>query len=205
MSQLTDVSALIGDVVDSRGFDDRAGLQSSLITAFAAIGVEAIQAPMMTVGDEFQAIYPDLESALEAELRLRALLAKRVLVRIGMGCGQVNQVEPDREPFGQDGSAWWRAREALEWVAETEESNSTATWRTAARTGDSRESWLNRLLVLRSAVLEELDQTDGEILLGLLDGVTVSAIAEQIGLNKSSVSRRARRHGLWALVESRNR
>ena len=65
--------AMIGDLVSSRAWDDRAALQRALLDACAVAtqrvpGAEQPLAP--TIGDEFQAVYTDLADAIDAVLVL---------------------------------------------------------------------------------------------------------------------------------------
>jgi hypothetical protein len=63
---------------------------------------------------------------------------------------------------------------------------------------------LNGYLVLRDTLLTGLDDVDAQIAVGLLDGLNQTELAERLGLNKSSVSRRANTHGVLALIEARS-
>ena len=116
---------------------------------------------------------------------------------MGIGYGTVD-VDTERFPFGQDGPAWWAARDALERVEASEAGRGRLRRRTAVHGGD--DPLLDGFLVLRDEVLAGVDATDGRILLGLADGVGQGAIASDLGLNESSVSRRITDHGLRALL-----
>ena len=107
--------AVLGDIVGSRAHDERASLQDQLRSALrSANGVlPAIQELVPTIGDEFQGLYRDLPAALEATLLVRVTLIGRADVRFGVGAGDL-VLEPGPEsPFGQDGPAWWAARDAI--------------------------------------------------------------------------------------------
>lgn len=62
--------AMIVDLVRSRQHPDRAAAQSALVAALARVNddVPALQPLAPTVGDESQALYPDVSSALHASL-----------------------------------------------------------------------------------------------------------------------------------------
>ncbi len=107
--------AVLGDIVGSRTHDERASLQDQVRSALrSANGVlPAIQELVPTIGDEFQGLYEDLSVALEATLLVRVTLIGRADVRFGVGAGDL-VLEPGPEsPFGQDGPAWWAARDAI--------------------------------------------------------------------------------------------
>ncbi len=196
-------AALIGDVVGSRLHRDRSELANTLGEVLGRVNrsVPALLALTVTIGDEFQGSYPTMADALAASLRLRAATAGRIDLRVGIGWGELIVEDPDRSPFGQDGPCWWRAREALDALRAAERSYRwPPAWRTAAVTGTDMDTLLRGYLMARDHILGRLDATDGEILWGLLEGESQTELARRLDLDKSSVSRRARTHGLLALV-----
>lgn len=196
--------AVIGDVVGSRRHDRRE-LQVLLDETFALVAgtVASEQDFTMTIGDEFQGIFARLDLALVATFLAQTALIDRVGLRFGIGVGEVIQVG-GAPPFQQDGSAWWRAREALDRVRQAERSRGTpphlATGLVAP--GHPEEEMTSRYLALRDHIVGGLDRTDGDIVLGLMNGETQAAIADRIGIDKGAVSRRVSRHGLSALLGS---
>ncbi len=196
-------AALIGDVIGSRRHPDRRVLARVLSKALDRVNevVEGLQPLTVTIGDEFQGTYRTIGDALMVSLRLGAATVGEVDVRVGIGWGELIVQEPGRSPFGQDGPCWWRAREALDRVRTAERSYRwPPSWRTAAITGTQTDGLLEAYLMARDHILGRLDAIDGKILWGLLDGTSQTELAESLGLDKSSVSRRARTHGLLALV-----
>jgi hypothetical protein len=71
------------------------------------------------------------------------------------------------------------------------------------RTETALDPLLNNYLLLRDTLLDDMDQIDVRIAVGLVDGMSQTDLATELGLNKSSVSRRANAHGILALVEAR--
>lgn len=199
-------AAVIGDVVGSRQATSRSRLQQRLNKALAA--VNAAMAPVQplspTLGDEFQGMFGRVEDAIEASFRLRVELVGRVDVRIGIGWGTLRTKDASRTPFGQDGPCWWRARDALQELARSERSNQEPnSLRTVCRTGTAQEPAFNAILVLRDQVLSGIDEVDATILKVLMGGASQQEAAFQLGVNKSSVSRRMQSHGLAALLRAR--
>ena len=186
---------LIGDVVGSRASPDRAELQRHLVAALATVSDRSGGRLAMTLGDEFQGRYPDLEAAISASLLLHLSLLGVARLRLGIGRGALAVEDADASPFGQDGPVWWRAREAVELLA----SEGDRAW-TQVNTGTEWDELLNAYLRMRDKVVSGFDQTDALICLGLLAGMTQKALASEVGLNQSSVSRRVNSHGLAALV-----
>ena len=205
MSSGPSFAALIGDVVGSRRAADRAGMQGALHAAFELVNrrVAAAQPLMSTLGDEFQALYHDLESAYAVTLRLRLELIGVADVRFGIGWGEITHFDPTRVPFAQDGPCWWRARDALDDVADRAgRHGQPSSLRTRCRTSRGDESLINAFLGVRDEVLRGLDGVDAHILIGLMDGRTQTQLAEELGVNKSTVSRRVSAHGLAALMHA---
>ena len=199
-------AAVIGDVVGSRQAPSRSRLQKRLDKALADVSaaMQPVQPLTPTLGDEFQGMFATVDEAVEASFRLRVELAGKVDVRVGIGWGTLRTEDPDRTPFGQDGPCWWRAREALDELARTERSNQEpGSLRTVCRTRTAQEGALNAILVLRDHILLGIDEQDATILRLLIDGAAQQDAAAQLGLNKSSISRRMQSHGLAALLRSR--
>jgi len=219
-------AAVIGDLVASRR-QERTSLHGVVVEALEAADrdVDAIQPLTPTLGDEFQGIYPDLAGALRACLLVRLHLKGRVDVRFGVGWGMILQLEPDREALGQDGPAWWSAREAIEELRESTRARGAprgraTLFRVAGEredapppTGDAEfrghrplvlapavEPLVNALLVCRDELVAAMDERDARILLGLFEGLTPSAIAEKEGISQPAVSQRAARSGAYAVM-----
>jgi len=219
-------AGVIGDLVAARR-QERTSLHGVVVEALEAVNgdVDSIQPLTPTLGDEFQGIYGDLAGALRACLLVRLHLKGRVDVRFGVGWGMILQLEPDREALGQDGPAWWSAREAIEELRESTRARGAPRGRaTLFRVADDSENepappgetgfrghrplvlapavepLVNALLVCRDELVAEMDERDARILLGLFEGLTPSAIAEKEGISQPAVSQRAARSGAYAVV-----
>jgi hypothetical protein len=192
-------AALIGDMVASRQAPDRQRLQTEMESVFEGVGDVLGETPVFTIGDEFQVRYPTINEAFDASLLLHLKSAGLTGLRIGIGWGELLAEDPGRRPFGEDGPCWWRAREAIEAV---EGSGRGAQRATAVRTETALDTLLNDYLLLRDTLIRGFDDNDSRIALGLLSGRSQTELAKELGVNKSSVSRRANTHGILALVEA---
>lgn len=194
------VAAVIVDIVGSRTLGDRGAAQSAVRTAFAAADEQAPpHTPLWsTVGDEFQAIYPDAASAAIATTVARLALADGYDVRFGIGLGRSTVIDdPERAIY--DGSAWWNARTAIEEAERRGQKSATA--RTWARDDAGDAHALTPALLLRDHVITSMRPRERRIAAGLIAGRFQAEIAEQEGVTQSAVSQSARRSGANALVQ----
>ncbi len=195
--------ALIGDVVNSRGQADRAALQRDLLTSFVEVNARepAVQELAPTIGDEFQAVYPDIRSALRATLLLRLTLPEPIDCRCGLGAGELQVVGRSDYGLTQDGSAWWSAREAIEEAKRRESSRnkSLRTWFVAADPSIDA-ALVNAGLLARDEIMTGLGDRSRRLMLGHLLGVTQQTLAVNEGISQSAVSQNLRSSGALALI-----
>ncbi|BBX00266.1 RNA polymerase subunit sigma-70 [Mycolicibacterium moriokaense] len=194
-------AALIGDIVGSRRAPDRTAVHTTLKAALREVRVGAIDAPALTVGDEFQGSYRTVGTAIDAALTIRLAVAPHLDIRFGIGWGAVSVLDP--EAGIQDGPAWWAAREAIEWTATAQRQPGLAMVRTSFRV-DSKDRTdadaINAALMCRDHLLGSLDKRSMQILKGLLTNKTKKDIAAAEGISASAVSQRAGRDGLDLIV-----
>ncbi len=197
-------AALIGDVVASRGVDDRSALHEALTATLEATNRELVPAvPLrITVGDEYQGCFATVGGALRAALRLRLALQPDVDVRHGVGWGPVSVLS--EEPRVEDGPGWWAARAAIETVHAAEARAASRGLRTAyERAGGSPgpdPAAVNAALVARDQLLAGVGEQSLSVVSGMLRGVSQRRIAAELGVSASAVSQRIRRDGLAAVV-----
>lgn len=199
-----EVVASVIDVVDSRGHRDQAALlrgvadraQQVLVDEGAAVSAGA------SVGDEFQALHSHVGDAVLdlARLRLSLLVAppvaRPVEVRVGIGVGEVIGDGHAAAP-SQSGTAWWRAREALDRAATQRNGWPPTRW--SAVGGDEA---LPACLVALDTLLARLDDDDRRAALALLDGTTARAVADDLGVAPSTLSARLHGHGVYGVVRT---
>lgn len=203
-----EVSAtLVGDLVGSREADDRRALHALLLDALARVNDElsdeVVDPVRITVGDEFQGRFASVGAAVQASMALRLALMPEADVRFGLGWGEVTILDADGT---QDGPGWWAARDAIEWVAETQGQAALGKVRTAYRIAKGSdgpaEPAVNAALHCRDHLLGSLDDRSRRILGGLMSGQTQVEIAATEGISPSAVSQRVRRDGLGVLVSA---
>jgi hypothetical protein len=181
-----------------------------------------------TIGDEFQGLYTNPADALEATLLVRLSLVGVVDVRFGVGHGALTAYHEDRAPFEQDGPAWWAARAAVERAKAMSrqqemprgvrtvyvdssllaKEGSAVGGRRAVEGEDDRgpegpsqdiAGLINAFLMCRDELVAPMDARDAETMLYLLEGETLSVIANRQNVTPSAVSQRAISGGMYAL------
>jgi SatD family (SatD) len=200
------VVAVLGDVVASRRHPDaerrRERIAKALDLANERLG--SVQPLTPTIGDEFQGLFDDLVSALEATLVVRSSLLGEVDVRFGIGSGALFAFDPARSPFEQDGPAWWSAREAVDQVRDLAQRQEwprgvRTRWVDAEGRPQLQVAAVNAFLQCRDELVAAMDPRDAAALLGLLGDEPLSRIAEAEGVSPSALSQRAIRGGLYAI------
>lgn len=203
-------AALLGDIVDSRKHVDRAALQERLLDALSSanVRVPADQPLTNTIGDEFQGLYGSPARAIEASLALRLILVGEVDLRFGIGWGRLDVRDPVREPYGQDGPAWWAARAAIDRVAKAARAREGPKgWRTAFANGvepasgrtHASEDLVNALLMCRDELVSQMDARDARLFLAWVEGHKQADIGADEGISPSAVSQRFARSGAYAI------
>ena len=197
--------ALIGDIVASRAHRHRQALHDAFAAAVERANDEVpVDDPaVITVGDEFQGVYPSLGEALRASFVVRAALFPRADIRFGLGRGAVSTLDPVRGIH--DGPAYWAAREAITLAEDRAQRAQTRTSRTAYLAPDEPA---DTVAVVRAALdcldfmVGSMSNTSREILGALMNGHAQHDIAEQVGISPSAVSQRVRRDGIGVALEA---
>ncbi len=194
----------IGDVVASRRIPDQRRLLDGL--AAAASALEGARSAAATTGDEFQAVYDDLPTAIWslAALRLRLLddppADERIEVRVGLGVGEVIGPDPvDAGAPGQSGPGWWHARAALEHVAAPRRAWPTVRWWVE---GDGDLSAIRAALVALDTIAGGFDAIDVSLARGLMQARTASEMASRLKITPQSVGERLHGHGVYGWVRT---
>lgn len=205
MKPTSSVVALIGDLVDSRKSPDRQALHTRLDGVLGVVNrrLDPIEPAVITVGDEFQGVYRSVGDALTASFWIRLSLFPAGDVRFGVGRGEVRTLDTTRGIL--DGSAFWRARDAIE-VAEARAGRArTRTSRTAVHSPDDpphQVATLQATLDCLDFMIGSLSSSSHDILEGLMNGHTQLEIAERAGISPSAVSQRLRRDGLGVALDT---
>ncbi|MFW5470253.1 SatD family protein [Knoellia sp. CPCC 206435] len=197
---------LIGDLVASRESPDRRRLHRVVEAALADTNarVSSVEPLEVTVGDEFQAVYPHLGAALEAALRTRLALQPETETRYGIGRGATTTLDEARGI--KDGPGWWAARRAIVEVEEQAERGAMQHVHTAYRLAEGEPDPDGTALAVEAALqcqdhlVGSLSKRSARLLRGLLEGMTQRELAAAEGISPSAVSQRVRADGLAVIV-----
>ncbi|HEV6955435.1 MAG TPA: hypothetical protein VKY86_19505 [Promicromonospora sp.] len=194
---------VIGDIVGSRKLADRAAAQRAIIAALAHVSRALPPAQRLepTFGDEVQGGFETIADATLATLLIRLELNRLahpspaadpgdtpppelVVMRFGIGQGDVRVFDPDSQPIRQDGPGWHTARDAIDSLSK----------RAGTRyVGPERAVWpvpdaVNAFLVARDGLVDTLNHRQRRMLLRALHGDSQKSIAELEGISESAVS-----------------
>lgn len=196
---------VIGDIVASRRVADQRRLLDGLAASVAELSGARSASP--TTGDEFQAVYDDLPTAVAslAALRLRLLddppADAPVELRIGLGIGDITGDAGDAGAPGQSGPGWWHARAALDHLAAPRRAWPTRRWWVEAG-ADRDVAAVRAMLVALDALAGRFDPLDVSLARGLLLGHTARALADRHGITPQSVGERLHAHGVYGWVRT---
>lgn len=196
--------ALIADIVGSRALADRDGAQERTLDAFRQ--AEERWRPDVpayaTVGDEFQAVCGSVEQAIFSTTVLLLLLPDELELRFGLGVGDDRVLEASGAAGTiRDGSAWWRARDAIDAVKRAERSGRSQTRTGFVHDGGTDEQRIRGLLLLRDHIVVGMRPRDRRIALAGLDEVPQATTAASEGIGQSAVSQSWHRSGAVSIVE----
>lgn len=195
-------AAVIADIVGSRRLPDRAEAQAAVLAAFAEAErqVPPVVPAWATVGDEFQSLHAHWAAAARSVLRVGLALPDGVELRFGIGEGEHVEVAAPVEGEGGpilDGSAWHRARAALETAADRAAGAATAFVGEDAALSLA----LDGQLLLRDHLVGRLRARERRLAAALLAGRTQAAAARAERITQSAVSQAVSRSGIRELLD----
>lgn len=198
--------AIIVDIVRSRELSDRASAQRAVLSALedACEGIDLLQAPWATVGDEFQVLVGTVADALRITALTRLLLPVKLDCRFGVGLGAAETIAEGQNGPIHDGSAWWSAREAIEHTHRIEQRAApfARTWfRLDSAIAPSVDTTvINSHLLLRDHLIDAMSARSRRLTAGSLRGIPQSELGRAEHISQSAVSQNLKNSGGAALV-----
>jgi len=197
---------LLGDVIKSRAFVDQSELFNSIQEGLSWLNehLESNQPAQLMTGDEFQVAYDDVPSALLASTLISLRLADTCRFRFGIGAGTIIS-DHQYSPAAQSGTAWWRAREAIDAIKGIQKS--ATRWPSTLNTlfigeGIAEDHYINAFLICRDQILNRLDSKDARITLGLFLNESQSDVSRELKISQPTISSRQRANGPSALLRA---
>ncbi|WP_423464666.1 hypothetical protein ACO229_09290 [Promicromonospora sp. MS192] len=194
---------VIGDIVGSRNLSDRAQAQRSVVTTLSRVGASIPVAQRLepTFGDEIQGGFQTIAHATLATLLIRLELAwlahppprsaqqdtktpDLIVMRFGIGQGDVRVFEIDTQPIRQDGPGWHTARDAIDALGKKAGTRYVG----PENAGAPSQAAVNAFLIARDGLVDTLNHRQQRMLLRALHGDSQKAIAELEGISESAVS-----------------
>ena len=197
---------LLGDVINSREFVDQGKLFHSIQEGLNWLNeqLKPNQPAQLMTGDEFQVAYNDVSSALLASTLISLRLVDTCRFRFGIGAGSII-ADHRYSPAAQSGTAWWRAREAIDEIKSIQKT--AKRWPASLNTrfvgdGGDEDHYINAFLICRDQILNRLDSKDARITLGLFLNESQSDLSRELQINQPTISSRQRANGPSALLRA---
>lgn len=203
--------AIIADIIHSRSYKDRAGVQEKLAATLAEVN-QRFQASLasafsITLGDEFQGLLIKADRILEI-LDVIRMRMDPVDLRFGIGTGEINtRIEPSMS-IGADGPAYWNAREAIQRVHQENHYGTLRTYLVSNQPSPYLAS-INYTLALTDFISSSWRGTQKEVLKAMLnegwytDKFDHGYLAAKLGILPSSLTRRLKSSGIKLYLRSR--
>ena len=199
MTRAPQAAAVIADIVGSRRLADREAAQEQILAAFAVAekDVPPLRAAWATVGDEFQALHGAWPQAVRAVVRVSLALPPGLELRFGIGVGERRSLDDGVGDRIEDGTAWYRARAAVERAHARADGAATA----FVAADPSLTAAVDGVLLLRDHVLGRLKARERRLAAALLGGATQTQAARAERITQSAVSQAVTRSGIDRLLE----
>lgn len=202
--------ATIGDIVDSKSISNRNEIQIKLNEVLKKVNKDykkyIVSKWTITLGDEFQVL---LKPNLEIFKMLDYISYKMypVNIRFGIGLGEIFTDINYKKSIGSDGPAYWRARQAIEFI---HENNNFGNSKISFNSENEDDELINNLIHYTDWMKENWNTTQRELLHTLLkkniynDNFKQKDLAKDIGISESAMSRRISSSGIGLYLSSRN-
>ena len=202
--------AIIGDIIDSKSIKERNQIQIKLNKLLDNINRDykkhIVSKWTITLGDEFQVLLrPNLE--LFKMLDYISYKMYPVKIRFGIGLGEILTDINYEKSIGSDGPAYWRARQAIELIHESDNYGNS---KISFNSGGEDDHIINNLIYYTDWMKENWTRSQREVLDCLLKKNIYNHefkqkdLAKDLDISKSAMSRRISSSGIHLYLSSRN-
>lgn len=205
--------AVIGDIIGSRKIVDRLGMQEILRASLDRVNHTYSQSLAsnfsITLGDEIQGVLHCGKGLLRI-LDEIALSLRPEKIRFGIGIGLLSTLIDPAYSIGADGPAYWKAREAIEFVHKYNDYGRANEHLLAV---DDHESigLINEILKLTALQMSGWRESQLDVYRCILserlldpDSIKHMELAKKMGISPSSLTRRFESSGIKRYMSSRN-
>ncbi|MCK9245653.1 MAG: SatD family protein [Anaerolineaceae bacterium] len=204
--------AIIGDMIKSKAIPNRRQAQEQLGAVLQKVNQhqEASFASKFTItlGDEFQGVLKD-STGLFRLLDQISFSMLPIQLRFGLGVGNLTTGFDPASSIGADGPAYWKAREAIEYVHKNNDYG-RANIQLLAQEPDLTVNLINEILKLTALQVSGWRESQVEVYKLILeeemvdpDEIDHQLIAEKLGILTSSLSRRFESSGIKRYMSAR--
>lgn len=188
--------AIIGDIKNSKELENRRDTQIKLNSVLNNINAKyksVISAKfMITLGDEFQGLLRRGDGALDIIEEIQRAMYP-VKIRFGIGVGQITTEINAEMAIGADGPGYYKAREAIEMLKNSEYRNKTQAANIRIEVENDENSitiMLNTIFSLMAVIQNNWSKRQREIVWAYEQyGGSQLECAERLNISQSSVQR----------------
>lgn len=188
--------AIIGDIKNSKELENRRDTQIKLNSVLNNINAKyksVISAKfMITLGDEFQGLLCRGDGALDIIEEIQRAMYP-VKIRFGIGVGQITTEINAEMAIGADGPGYYKAREAIEMLKNSEYRNKTQAANIRIEVENDENSitiMLNTIFSLMAVIQDNWSRRQREIVWAYEQyGGSQLECAERLNISQSSVQR----------------
>ena len=203
--------AIIGDIKDSRKIPDRLTVQEKMGAVLKDINHkydrDIATDFLITLGDEFQGLLLSGEHIMEILLEIERRMYP-VRMRFGIGVGAITTGISRKMAIGSDGPAYYRAREAVEYLKQIEKRNrAEASTRRVASDGDNQASimLLNTIFTLMKVVEDSWTDRQRMTIEDMLEHRdSQAAAAKRLNITQPTVQKALAKGNYYAYCEALN-
>jgi hypothetical protein len=204
--------AIIGDIIKSKSIGDRQKSQQELQMVLQGINKrnkELLASRFtITLGDEFQGVFKESIKLLRILDEITFSL-QPIRIRFGIGVGTLTtELDPDSS-IGADGPAYWKAREAIEFVHKNNDYG-RANIHLEVEDPDCSVELINEILKLTALQVSGWRDSQIEVYKVILqdeilepEQINHQRIAENLGILMSSLTRRFESSGIKRYMSAR--
>ena len=178
------VIAIIADIVKSKDFSERDQLQkkiSRILTDLSNNSNGIISPYTITLGDEFQAVYKNVDEVISDIMNILSRLYP-VKIRFALGVNEITTEVNNKNALGMDGPAFHVAREGIEFLKKYDHSV------IQIYNGENEDfDFINKSLLLNFAIMDSWKENTMKIYDKLSNNKRVKEIVNEMDISQRAI------------------